>query len=73
MRRYDELKSKSNQTLEEVDLAMQRRDHNDSTREAAPLKAAQDAIMVDSTDLSVAEVVDLMLSYTHKFQQNLQK
>ena len=73
LRRYDELKSKSNQTLEEVDLAMQRRDHNDSTREAAPLKAAQDAIMVDSTDLSVAEVVDLMLSHTHKFQQNLQK
>jgi cytidylate kinase len=73
LRRYDELKSNSSQTLEEVDLAMQRRDHNDTTREAAPLKAAQDAIMVDSTDLSVAEVVDLMLSHTHKFQQNLQK
>jgi cytidylate kinase len=73
LRRYDELKSKSTQTLEEVGLDIQRRDCNDSTRELAPLKPAQDAIMVDSTDLSVAEVVELMVSHTHKFQQDLQK
>ena len=70
LRRYGELKSNSTQTLEEVGLDIQRRDHNDSTRELAPLKAAQDAIMVDSTDLSVAEVVELMISHTHKFQQD---
>ncbi len=63
LRRYDELKTKSSQTLEEVDLDIQRRDRNDSTRELAPLKPAQDALMVDSTDLSVAEVVDLMVSH----------
>ena len=70
LRRYGELKSNSTQTLEEVGLDIQRRDHNDSTRELAPLKAARDAIMVDSTDLSVAEVVELMISHTHKFQQD---
>ena len=70
LRRYGELKSNSAQTLEEVGLDIQRRDHNDSTRELAPLKPAQDAIMVDSTDLSVAEVVELMISHTHKFQQD---
>ena len=70
LRRYGELKSNSTQTLEEVGFDIQRRDHNDSTRELAPLKAAQDAIMVDSTDLSVAEVVELMISHTHKFQQD---
>jgi cytidylate kinase len=73
LRRYDELKSKSTQTLEEIGLDIQRRDCNDSTRELAPLKPAQDAIMVDSTDLSVAKVVELMVSHTHKFQQDLQK
>ena len=73
LRRYDELKSTSPQTLEEVGLDIQRRDGNDSTRELAPLKPAQDAIMVDSTDLSVAMVVELMVSHIHKFQQDLQK
>jgi len=72
-RRYEELKSKSTQTLEEVGLDIQRRDCNDSTRALAPLKPAQDAIRVDSTDLSVAEVVELMVSHIHKFQQDLQK
>lgn len=64
-RRYDELKSKTTQTLEEVSLDIQRRDQNDRTREVAPLKPAQDAIVVDSTDLSVEEVVDLMVSHIH--------
>ncbi len=63
MRRYDELKSKSTLTLEEVGVDIQRRDRNDSTRELAPLKPARDAIMVDSTDLSVTEVVELMVSH----------
>jgi CMP/dCMP kinase len=70
LRRYDEIKSKSSQTLDEVDLDIQRRDRNDSTRELAPLKPARDAIRVDSTDLSVVEVVELMISYTHKFRQD---
>jgi len=63
LRRYDEIKSQSTQTLEEVDLDIQRRDRNDSTRPLAPLKPAQDAIVIDSTDLSVAEVVELMVSH----------
>jgi cytidylate kinase len=63
LRRYDEIKSQSTQTLEEVDQDIQRRDHNDSTRELAPLKPAQDAIVIDSTDLSVAEVVELMVTH----------
>ena len=63
LRRYDEVKSQSTQTLEEVDQDIQRRDRNDSTRELAPLKPAQDAIVIDSTDLSVAEVVELMVSH----------
>lgn len=62
-RRYQEIKSNSNQSLKQVEMDMQRRDRNDSTRSLAPLKPADDAIIIDSTDLSIQEVVDSMLSY----------
>jgi cytidylate kinase len=62
LRRYQEIESKSDQSLDKVEKDMQRRDTNDSTRSLAPLKPADDAIVIDCTDLSVEEVVDLMLS-----------
>jgi cytidylate kinase len=68
LRRFDELKSKSKQTLDEVERDMQQRDQNDSTRKVAPLKPAQDAIIIDSTDLNVEQVVEAMLSYLNKLQ-----
>jgi cytidylate kinase len=45
-------------TFEDVLRAMRERDRIDSTREVAPLKAARDAIVVDTTSLSVAQVVE---------------
>jgi cytidylate kinase len=63
LRRYQELESKSSQSFEEVAQDMQRRDKNDSTRNLAPLKPANDAIRIDSSELSVQKVVDLMLSH----------
>lgn len=62
-RRYQEIKSNSNQSLKQVEKDMQCRDRNDSTRSLAPLKPADDAIIIDSTDLSLQEVVESMLSY----------
>ena len=62
-RRYKELSPKTDQSLEAVEKDMKRRDTNDSTRRLAPLKPAKDAIIIDSTDLSVEEVVELMASY----------
>ncbi len=62
LRRYKELKSVSSQTLDAVERDMRRRDENDSTRNLAPLKPAEDAIRIDSTDLSVEAVVDRMLT-----------
>ena len=62
-RRFDELKSKSSQTLDEVERDIQQRDSNDSTRKVAPLKPARDAIVIDSTDLTVEQVVELMVSH----------
>ena len=65
-RRYAEQKTKSSQTLDEVERDIQQRDRNDSTRDVAPLKPAADAIIIDSTDLNADEVVDLMVSQIRK-------
>lgn len=45
-------------TAEEALARLQARDRIDSTREASPLKSAEDAVVVDTTGLSVDEVVD---------------
>jgi len=65
-RRYAEQKTKSSQTMDEVERDIQQRDHNDSTRDVAPLKPAEDAIIIDSTELNADEVVDLMVSHIRK-------
>lgn len=41
---------------------LRERDHRDSTREAAPLKAAADAIEIDTSELSLREVVEKVLA-----------
>lgn len=43
--------------LDEVLASMRRRDEIDSSREVSPLKVAQDAIVLDSTEMSIEEVV----------------
>ena len=62
-RRHKELSAETGQSLEAVERDMKRRDTNDSTRRLAPLKPAKDAIIIDSSDLSVEEVVELMAAY----------
>ena len=61
-RRYKELKSINPQPLEAVERDMDRRDKNDSTRDLAPLKPAEDAIRIYSTDLSIETVVERMVT-----------
>ena len=56
MRRYKELSAAGvNTTLEEVTEAMIQRDANDSQRDVAPLKAADDAVILDTTNLDFNE------------------
>ena len=64
-RRYDELVAKGQQVRYEDILAeMNERDHNDSTRDIAPTAAAEDAVLLDNSDLSfegsVAAVIDIV-------------
>lgn len=48
-------------TLEQVIADINERDHRDSTRDVSPLKQAEDAHVVDTSDLSVNEVVARIL------------
>jgi len=63
LRRYREYAGKTDQPLEKVEEEMRRRDENDSSRTLAPLRPADDAICIDSTFLSVEQVVDVMLRH----------
>jgi len=60
-RRYDELRKKGASITErEVLEQLIERDRRDSGRELAPLKRADDATVIDSTNLSIAAVVAMM-------------
>ena len=66
-RRYLELKAKGM----DVDLAritqeIKERDSQDSGRLIAPLRRAEDAVLIDSTALDIDEVLDQMLSAIEK-------
>jgi CMP/dCMP kinase len=61
-RRFKELASTTPQSLKAVETDMRRRDQNDSTRDLAPLKPAEDAIRIDSTGLTIEDVVDKMVA-----------
>ena len=57
-RRYDELVEKGVACdLEEIARDIADRDERDSTREIAPLKQAEDAVLVDSSYMTIEEVV----------------
>lgn len=61
-RRYKELRQAGqNITLEDVKIDLNNRDRIDSTREFAPLKKAKDAIYIDTTELTIEEVVNRVL------------
>ena len=57
-RRYQELQEKGEGcNLEEIAHDIEERDRRDMTREIAPLKQAEDAVLVDSSDMTIDEVV----------------
>lgn len=57
-RRYQELLEKGEQcNLEEIARDIEERDNRDMNREIAPLKQADDAVLVNSSDMTIEEVV----------------
>ena len=63
MRRLRQNKEKNIEcTYEEVLANIKYRDNNDKTSDVAPLRQAEDAIYVDSTDLTIEEVVEKIIN-----------
>ncbi len=62
-RRYKELKQAGNDTVtyEGILEDIKQRDYNDMHRETAPLKKADDAVILDTTGMTVEESVDRLL------------
>lgn len=61
-RRCEELKAKGEIVdIDEIQRQIEQRDYNDSTRKTAPLKQADDAVLVDSTNISANEVVEIII------------
>ena len=68
-RRFMEQQAKGNaMTLDEVAADIQRRDHADSTRAVAPLRKADDAVELDSSNLTLAEVVAKIVEMWNQVQ-----
>lgn len=66
-RRFLELQSLGIETtIEEVKQNLIERDRIDSERDISPLKQAEDAILIDNTNLNKEETIDLILSYIKK-------
>lgn len=66
-RRAKELKEKGRDVDEEnLRQELGERDHKDLTRTAGPLKKAGDAVVIDSTHLSIDEVVETMLQHIRR-------
>ncbi len=66
-RRYLEYKEKGvDTTLEEVKKSIENRDHIDSTRKVSPLKKAESAFEIDSTNMKIEEEIEIILDKLKK-------
>jgi cytidylate kinase len=66
-RRYKEdSMTKTDVSFEETMAEMIERDRRDSTRADSPLRAADDAIVIDSSGLSIEEVFQRMMEHVHR-------
>jgi cytidylate kinase len=66
-RRYRELSAKGMEVdLDRITRELRERDRQDSGRAIAPLKRAEDAVLIDSSDREIDEVVEAMLANVMK-------
>lgn len=58
-RRYDELKAKGERCdIAEIEKDIEERDYRDTHRTTSPLKQAEDAVLVDTSEMNIDEVVE---------------
>lgn len=62
-RRFDELTAKGEACdLAVIEADIAKRDHQDMTREHSPLRQAEDAVLLDSSEMTIQEVVEKILA-----------
>lgn len=67
LRRCKELEEKGETcNLEEIEANIAERDRRDMTREISPLRQAEDAILVDASDMTIEEVVNRIIEIYHQ-------
>ena len=66
-RRYKQLQNKGiNGNFEQILAEIKERDFRDRNRAIAPMKPAEDALLLDSTSLGIDEVIEKALAYIHQ-------
>ena len=66
-RRYDELTAKGEECdLAKIEADIIERDERDMTREESPLRQAEDAVLVDSSDMTIEEVIQAIIEICEK-------
>jgi len=63
LRRYEQYGKAGEQTLARIEQEIRQRDANDSSRDVAPLKPADDAVSIDSTAMDARQVVATMMAH----------
>lgn len=67
VRRYKEYLEKGMEAdLAQIEEDIEKRDHQDMNREILPLKKAEDAVLLDSSDMTIEEVLDAMTAVCEK-------
>lgn len=70
-RRYDELKEKGKiENFDDILEDIRKRDFQDQARELNPLKKAEDAIELDTTDMNIEEVVNFIIREAEKIKRD---
>ena len=68
-RRYKQLISKGfSASIEDLRADLEARDARDSSRSVAPLKPAQDALVLDNSDLTIEQAVEQVLAWWQERQ-----
>ncbi|MBO5030389.1 MAG: (d)CMP kinase [Lachnospiraceae bacterium] len=67
VRRYEELKAKGQDCeLDVIEADIIKRDYQDMHRELSPLRQAEDAVLLDSSDMTIEQVADAVIAMLDK-------
>lgn len=73
-RRYDELTAKGeNCDLQKIQADIEERDYRDMHREASPLRQAEDAVLVDTSEMTPEEAIDKLVLLSREILSGLRE